>query len=60
MYLYLDKQRRTYSQNYLETSEQGIYTCRMPDTTGRNVDVNVGIYRAGYNGKSNKKSHIMK
>ena len=58
MYLYFEKRYRSSSQNTLETSEQGIYTCRMPDATGRNVDVNVGIYRARYNGKSNMKSHI--
>ena len=52
IYFYLDKRRYSYSQNYLETSEQGIHTCRLPDTTGRNVDVNVGIYRQGYSGKS--------
>ena len=37
-----------HSQNYLSSSEEGIYTCRMPDSTGRNIDVNVGIYRHGY------------
>ena len=52
MYLYFDKQRYSYSQNNLEASEQGIYTCRMPDTTGRNIDVSVGIYRESYSGKS--------
>ena len=52
MYLYFDKAYRRYGyDNVLGTSEQGIYTCRMPDTTGRNVDVNVGIYREGYNSK---------
>ena len=51
MYLYFDKQRYSYSQNNLEASEQGIYTCRMPDTTGRNIDVSVGIYRESYSGK---------
>ena len=54
MYLYIDKQRYSTSysyQNYLEASEQGIYTCHMPDTTGRNIDVSVGIYRESYSGK---------
>ena len=32
-------------------SEEGIYTCRMPDSAGRNIDVNVGIYRQNYNSK---------
>ena len=48
MRLYLYKRRYTYSQYYLRSSEEGIYTCRMPDSTGRNIDVNVGIYRHGY------------
>jgi len=52
MYLSLTKQYYS-SQNTLGTSEQGIYTCRMPDATGRNIDVSVGIYREGYSGKSN-------
>ena len=47
MYIYLYKRYRS-SQNYLDSSEEGIYTCRMPDSTGRNIDVSVGIYRHGY------------
>ena len=43
MHLYL------YSTYGLSTSEQGIYTCHMPDSTGRNIDVNVGIYSGDYN-----------
>ena len=54
MYIFLEKRYRSSSQNTLGNSEQGIYTCRMPDTTGRNIDVNVGIYREGYRGKSSK------
>ena len=54
MYLYFDKRYRSSSQNTLDSSEQGIYTCRLPDATGRNIDVNVGIYRESYHGKSNK------
>jgi len=54
MYLYLDKHYRSSSQNTLGTSEQGVYTCRMPDVTGRNIDVSVGIYRTDYSGKSKK------
>ena len=48
MRLYLYKHRYG-NQNYL--SEQGIYTCRMPDSAGRNIDVSVGIYRHGYGSK---------
>ena len=49
MYLYLPG--RYYFQNYSSFNEQGIYTCRMPDSAGRNIDVNVGIYRHGYTSK---------
>ena len=45
MYIYL------YSSSTQSTSEQGIYTCRMPDSAGRNIDINVGIYRDDYNSK---------
>jgi len=55
MYLYFEKRYRSSSQNTLGTSEQGVYTCRMPDAKGRSIDVSVGIYREGYSGKSNKK-----
>ena len=48
MYIYLNKNYRSHSQNYLSTSEEGIYTCHMPDSTGRNIDVSIGIYRHGY------------
>ena len=50
MYIYLDGSY--YTQNYLSSSEEGIYTCRMPDSTGRNIDVHVGIYRHGYTSES--------
>ena len=55
MYLYFEKYYRSSSQNTLGTSEQGVYTCRMPDATGRSIDVSVGIYQEDYRGKSNKK-----
>ena len=48
MYISLSKIYGFYSQNYLSSSEEGIYTCRMSDSTGRNIDVSVGIYRHGY------------
>ena len=37
--------------NYLRTSEQGIYTCSIPDVRGRNMNVHVGIYRDDYTSK---------
>ena len=49
IYIYLYK--HSYSNNVLSTSEQGIYTCRMPDSAGRNIDVSVGIYRQYYTSK---------
>ena len=49
IYIYLNG--GYYFQNSLSYSEQGIYTCRMPDSAGRNIDVNVGIYRDGYASK---------
>ena len=48
MYIHLTKTYRSYFDNDLSSSEEGIYTCRMSDSTGRNVDVSVGIYRHGY------------
>ena len=51
MYLSFSKHYRSYSQNTLGTSEQGIYTCRMTDTTGSSIDVSAGIYKEGYNSK---------
>ena len=51
IYLYLDKAYSDYFQNVLSASEQGIYTCRMPDSAGRNIDVNVGIYCDDYTSK---------
>ena len=40
-----------YWYNLLENSEQGIYTCRMPDAAGEYIDVSFGIYRQDYSGK---------
>ena len=51
MYIYLSKNDGSYSQNYLSSSEEGIYTCHMPDSAGRNIDVSVGIYHHGYTSK---------
>ena len=51
IYLYLNEPGNPFSQNVLSSSEQGIYTCRMPDSAGRNIDVSVGIYRPGYASK---------
>ena len=33
----------------LTAADEGVYTCRIPDETGSDVDVNIGIYRNGFN-----------
>ena len=40
------------SYTTLHTSYQGVYTCRIPDETGKLVDINVGLYRSAFNSKS--------
>ena len=51
MYLYLDKLRNSFFQNVLSTGEQGIYTCHMPDSAGRIIELSIGIYHDDYTGK---------
>ena len=36
----------------LTAAEVGVYTCRIPDETGSDVDVNIGVYQNGFNSKS--------
>ena len=50
MYIHLDGSH--YTQNYLSAGEEGIYTCHMRDSVGRNIDISVGIYRRSYNSES--------
>ena len=33
----------------LGASQQGVYTCRIPDESGIMVSINVGVYPAGFN-----------
>ena len=35
----------------LMTMDQGIYTCRIPNSVGAMVDINVGIYPNGFDSK---------
>ena len=35
----------------LTADDEGVYTCRIPDETGNDVDVNIGVYRNGFNSK---------
>ena len=41
--------RSTSSLPALSAEEEGVYTCRMLDENGDTVEVNVGIYRNGFN-----------
>ena len=36
-------------QSTITSNEQGVYTCRIPDSTNTMRDVNIGIYVTGYN-----------
>ena len=38
-------------QNVLTTSDQGVYTCRIPLQSGELRDINVGIYPSGFSSK---------
>ena len=33
----------------LTAADEGVYSCRIPDESGTMVDVNIGIYRNGFN-----------
>ena len=35
----------------LSDREQGIYTCTMPDSSGTDIVLNVGVYPSGFNGE---------
>ena len=35
----------------LTATDEGVYTCRIPDETGSDVDVNIGVYQSGFNSK---------
>ena len=37
----------------IPASQQGIYTCNMPDSNGNTVELSVGIYPNGFKGLSN-------
>ena len=41
---------RTFSLDYKFT-DQGVYTCRIPDENDVEVDVSIGIYPQGFNGE---------
>ena len=33
----------------LTAADEGVYSCRIPDETGSDVDVNIGVYQNGFN-----------
>ena len=35
----------------LTADDEGVYSCRIPDETGNDVDVNIGVYQNGFNSK---------
>ena len=35
----------------LTAADEGVYTCRIPEESGSDVDVNIGVYRNGFNSK---------
>ena len=35
----------------LTAADEGVYSYRIPDETGSDVDVNIGVYRNGFNSK---------
>ena len=37
------------SQSPITASQQGVYTCRIPDKNGVIMDIHIGIYPAGFN-----------
>ena len=39
------------TEGALPSNEQGIYTCRIPDSTDTMRNINIGIYIAGFNSK---------
>ena len=40
---------RTVMSQTLDTSDQGIYTCIIPDSNGKNISLHVGLYPPGFN-----------
>ena len=41
-------QNRVNNEDVLTSDKEGVYSCRIPDETGSNVDVNIGVYRNGF------------
>ena len=45
-------ENRVGSQDALTSSQQGVYTCRIPLQSGELKDTNIGIYPSGFNSES--------
>ena len=39
------------SDPVLGTTQQGVYTCRIPDAAGMTREINVGVYTSSFNGE---------
>ena len=39
------------TERTLTAADEGVYSCRIPDETGSDVDINIGVYRNGFNSK---------
>ena len=39
---------RVGTESALTADDNGVYTCRIPDETGSDVDVNIGVYQNGF------------
>ena len=42
-------QNRVNNEDVLTAVDEGVYSCRIPDESGSEVDVNIGVYRNGFN-----------
>ena len=41
-------------ENALTAADEGVYSCRIPDEGGSDVDVNIGVYGNGFNSMSSQ------
>ena len=39
------------SDDVLDTAQQGVYTCRIPDAANITREINVGVYTSTFNGE---------
>ena len=48
----LQSRNRVGTERTLTAADEGVYSCRIPDETGSDVDVNIGVYRNGFNSEN--------